>query len=188
MASRVEVVNLLQQGNDDVPVMDGPSVADDEQDDNYRGIVDFVQAILEAEGVEGRLTVALVDEETMAGLNMRYRAANGPTDVLSFSYAAEEAEPVREEEYFPADFPDEDEEHGLPDLGEIAVCPSVVMRYASEEGENPAKRFAWSILHGVLHVLGYDHETDSGEMLLREQVLLRQLEPLVRTVCLPKIV
>ncbi|MCX8032083.1 MAG: rRNA maturation RNase YbeY [Thermoleophilia bacterium] len=184
MACKVDVIDLLQGEEDDLPVSsDGGQGA--ASGGWCSAIVDFIESVLEAEGVEGRLTVAIVDEEAMAGLNTQYRGVEGPTDVLSFCYAMSQETQLMSEEEFLADLCVDEEEQGLADLGEIAVCPSVVARYAAEEGEDPDRRFAWSVLHGVLHLLGYDHETDAGEMFIKEQVLLRQLEPLVKAVRLP---
>lgn len=184
MACKVDVIDLLHGEEDDLPVSSNGEEGAAERE-WCSAIVDFVEAVLEAEGVEGRLTVAMVDEEAMAGLNAQYRGVEGPTDVLSFCYAMPQEGQLTSEEEFLADFWVDEEDQGLADLGEIAVCPSVVARYAAEEGEDPDRRFAWSLLHGVLHLLGYDHETDAGEMLNKEQLLLRQLEPVARAVRLP---
>ena len=80
----------------------------------------LVEAVLEAEGVSGEVAVAFVDEPSIAGLNSRYREAEGSTDVLAFDYPAEPEWPG------PAE--------GEAASGEIVVCPQVVMRYAAEEG------------------------------------------------------
>jgi probable rRNA maturation factor len=64
-------------------------------------------------------------------------------------------------------------------LGELAVCPEVVRRYAAEEGREPGAALGWTLIHGALHLAGYDHETDQGEMRARERELLETLQPLV---------
>jgi probable rRNA maturation factor len=117
-------------------------------------VKELVQTVLELEGFGGEVSVAFVDEETIADLNSRYRQAEGPTDVLSFGYSDEAA-------------------------GEIVVCPQVVSRYAVEDGHPPAAQLGWTLIHGALHLAGYDHETDQGEMREREQRLLLELEGLV---------
>jgi probable rRNA maturation factor len=114
----------------------------------------LVQAVLDAEGCGGEISLAFVDEAVMIDLNSRYREAEGSTDVLSFDYA------------------DGD--------GEIALCPAVIMRYAGEDGRDPAEQLGWTLIHGALHLAGYDHETDQGEMRAREQELLRLLDARVR--------
>ena len=65
-----------------------------------------------------------------------------------------------------------------PGLGEVVVCASVVTRYAREDGVDGAEQLAWTIVHGVLHLLGYDHEVDHGEMRDRERALLPELADL----------
>jgi probable rRNA maturation factor len=137
-------------------------------------VAGLVRATLEAEDVGGAVVVALVDEEAIARLNKRYRGLSGSTDVLSFCYPGEaDARPTA------CAWPGEEE--GSPG-GEIAVCPAVVCRYSEEEGDDPGRRMAWTIVHGVLHLVGYDHETDNGEMRLREQELLLELEESVLAV------
>ena len=137
-------------------------------------VAGLVRATLEAEDVGGAVVVAFVDEETIAVLNGRYRGISGPTDVLSFRYAGEAgARPAL------SAWPGEEE--GSP-RGEIAVCPAVVRRYSEEEGDDPGRRLAWTIVHGVLHLVGYDHETDHGEMRLREQELLLEMDESVLAV------
>jgi probable rRNA maturation factor len=137
-------------------------------------VAELVRATLEAEGAGGAVIVAFVDEEAIARLNKRYRGISGPTDVLSFRYAGEvDARPAL------CAWPGEEEP---AQTGEIAVCPAVVRRYSEEEGDDPGRRLAWTIVHGVLHLLGYDHETDHGEMRLRERELLREMEESVLAV------
>jgi probable rRNA maturation factor len=136
-------------------------------------VAGLVRAALEAESVAAAVVVAFVDDEAIARLNARYRGIGEPTDVLSFRYAGQVARPGL------SAWPGEEEESAA---GEIAVCLAVVRRYSEEEGDDPGRRLAWTIVHGVLHLLGYDHETDSGEMRLREQELLLALQESVATV------
>jgi probable rRNA maturation factor len=126
----------------------------------------LVEAVLDAEGVSGEVTVAFIDEAAITELNRRYRKSNVPTDVLAFDYAAEPG------------WPAEAESGGV--AGEVAVCPRVVIRYADEDGRDPAAQLGWTLIHGALHLAGYDHETDHGEMRAREQRLLEQFDGLVR--------
>ena len=101
------------------------------------------RAALAAAGVaEGHLAVALVGPEEIRRLNREQREIDQPTDVLAF--------PVDESPAAP----------GPRELGDVVVCP----QQASDLLE--------AVVHGVLHLCGYDHETDRGEMLrLQEQVL-----------------
>lgn len=84
------------------------------------------------------LTVRIVDEAESADLNQRYRGKAGPTNVLSF----------------PAELPP-----GLPMdlLGDLVVCAPVVVREAIEQHKPVAAHWAHMIVHGVLHLCGYDH-------------------------------
>ena len=128
-------------------------------------LADLAAAALEAEGLSAPVVVSLVDERIIAGLNGRYRGVDGPTDVLSFRYADDSSAWPGEQDPSPG--------------GEVAVCPAVVHRYALKEKEDPGRQLGWTVVHGILHLAGYDHETDRGEMRRREQELLRELEPLL---------
>jgi probable rRNA maturation factor len=91
---------------------------------------------------EGHLAVALVSPKEIRRLNRRHRGIDGPTDVLSF----------------PVDGPGSSA--GPRELGDVVICP--------EHTEDLTE----AVVHGVLHLCGYDHETDSGEMLsLQDRVL-----------------
>ncbi len=138
-------------------------------------MIDLVEAVLDAEGVAGMVTVAFVGEEAIAELNTRYRGLDEPTDVLSFSSAADDAWPDQQDSDAVAE--------PVRDLGEMVVCPAVVRRYAEEDGD-PERQLGWTLMHGVLHLVGYDHERDDGEMRERERVLLGDLDQEVRAVSL----
>lgn len=131
---------------------------------------DLARAVLEAEGVRGAVVVAFVDEGYITGLNGRFRNLTEPTDVLSFRQADSDV-----------DWPGPSRK-GSPDLGEVAVCLEVVRRYAQEEGGDLGTRLGWTLVHGILHLLGYDHENDDGmnRMHEREQTLLQMLERRVK--------
>jgi probable rRNA maturation factor len=131
----------------------------------------LVRAVLEEEALEGEVEVAFVGEAAITELNERYRDVAGATDVLSFDYVAEVSWPE----------PDDGGPGGSrPVAGEIVVCPQVVARYAAEEGLEPAVQLGWTLIHGALHLAGYDHESDNGEMRERERVLLERLGERVR--------
>jgi probable rRNA maturation factor len=110
--------------------------------------------------VRGELTVRIVDEAESAALNRRYRGKRGPTNVLSF---AGERLPVAAPE--------------LPPLGDLVICASVVQREAREQGKTLAAHFAHLLIHGVLHLEGYDHEAPAAaaKMEARERKLLAGL-------------
>jgi probable rRNA maturation factor len=102
------------------------------------------------------ITICLVSDGEMARLNQNFRKKKGPTDVLSFPsiskrrpqwpWRARSSKGPRE------------------DLGDIAISPATARRYARRDGRDFRKELPVLILHGVLHLLGYDHETDRGEM------------------------
>ncbi|MDX1556595.1 MAG: rRNA maturation RNase YbeY [Xanthomonadales bacterium] len=91
------------------------------------------------------LTVRIVDEAEMRALNGRYRGIDKPTNVLSF----------------PADLPDALKGQLSPQpLGDIVICAGVVHSEAGQQGKRPADHWAHLTIHGVLHLLGYDHQDD----------------------------
>jgi len=94
------------------------------------------------EGTE--LSIALVEEEEMARLNMQYRGVEAPTDVLSFG--CDEPCPT------PGDEPIM--------LGDVVIAPSVAERQAQALGHSVEHELDVLLVHGVLHLLGYDHEAD----------------------------
>lgn len=104
---------------------------------------DAARAALEAAGIgDGHLSVALVDEERIRELNREHRGRDAPTDVLAFP--VDEAGPAA----------------GPRELGDVVVCPA------------RSDHVVEATVHGVLHLCGYDHEADGGEMLaLQERVL-----------------
>lgn len=110
--------------------------------------------------VRGELTVRIVGESESAELNWRYRGKREATNVLSFG----------------AEAPAEGAGELLP-FGDLAICAEVVEREAREQGKPPAAHWAHMVVHGALHLQGYDHETarDAGIMEDRERALLAEL-------------
>ena len=142
----------------------------------------LVAAVLAAESVQGTVSVAFITEPCMADLNQRYRGLNEPTDVLSFAEIdIEESTDFLASEGLSLEYGESKGEE--TEWGEIAVCPVVVERYATEDGNALERQMAWTLLHGTLHLLGYDHETDQGEMRRREQELLEQMSALFAGLC-----
>ena len=95
------------------------------------------------------ISIALVDDETMTGLNRKFRKKGKTTDVLTFP--ADDSYNVTSEK-------------GSRPIGDIVISVDQAKRQAAEEKHSLATEVRYLILHGVLHALGYDHETDKGEM------------------------
>jgi probable rRNA maturation factor len=102
------------------------------------------------------LTVCLVSDAEIARMNQTFRKKKGPTDVLSFPTSARRR-PVR---LRPGSKTIKNGEY----LGDIAISPATARRYAKKNGRKLSSELQVLILHGLLHLLGYDHETDGGEM------------------------
>jgi probable rRNA maturation factor len=130
------------------------------------GVREFAMAVLAREGGEGELAVAFVDEPVMAELNLRYRSVAEPTDVLSFSY-----EGLDDEEW-----PEPEGSEQAPYLGDVVICPAVAAKGAADDGIGLEVELRRLIIHGILHLLGYDHERDEGEMRAREEALMPEVE------------
>lgn len=106
------------------------------------------------------LTVRVVDEKESATLNETYRKKTGATNVLSFPFAAETHEYL-----------------DVPLLGDIVICVPVLEREASEQGKLLQQHWAHLVIHGCLHLLGYDHivPAEAQEMEALEVTLLAKL-------------
>lgn len=113
--------------------------------------------------------VCLVDDGEIRRLNSLYRGLDRPTDVLSFSWVAEQEERRSQG----ADLGAAAEFRNF--LGDIVISTETAGRNARREGHSTLEEIRLLILHGVLHLLGYDHERDRGEMTRRELVLRRRL-------------
>jgi probable rRNA maturation factor len=112
------------------------------------------------------VTIALVSDKSIAHMNETYRRKKGPTDVLSFPV---ETSARRSRQRRPSSAT---EEHSL---GDIAISPATARRNAKKFGRTLPSELQILILHGVLHLLGYDHETDNGQMTRIENRLRRKL-------------
>ena len=104
---------------------------------------------------ESGVTIALVSDAEIARMNETFRKKEGPTDVLSFPAARRR----------PRSLPRATSKQKAGEfLGDIAIAPATARRYARKHGRTLPVELRVLILHGVLHLLGYDHETDRGEM------------------------
>ena len=105
-------------------------------------IEQWISAALKSdELIDAEVSVYIVDEAEGQALNFQYRGKDKPTNILSF----------------PADIP---EEVGVPLLGDLVVCAPVVAREAEEQGKSLDAHWAHMLVHGTLHLLGYDHLED----------------------------
>jgi probable rRNA maturation factor len=128
------------------------------------------------------LTVALVTDGQIARWNRAYRGNNRPTDVLSFPANGSQAEPATSRKHHRPG-PARGTRATRPSaamqaakyLGDIAIAPAVARRNALRIGRTFDHEMRILILHGILHLLGYDHETDTGQMDRREDRLRREL-------------
>ena len=107
---------------------------------------------------ESELTIVIADEKQSQQLNNDYRGKNKPTNVLSFEF---EAPPGIE----------------LPLVGDLIICPAIVLAEANEQEKTFHDHFAHMVIHGCLHLLGFDHikEEDANEMESIEKQLLADL-------------
>ncbi len=126
-----------------------PSVSD---------IETWIGAVVRGRRENVQLTVRIVDEEEGTELNKRWRQARGPTNVLSF--------------------PSEGLEAIAPDLlGDVVICAPVVESEAREQGKSLTAHWTHMVIHGTLHLLGFDHvdEDHAREMELLEAQILKEL-------------
>lgn len=116
----------------------------------------WADAAAETDGAE--ISIRLVDEEESAELNRTYRGKDQPTNVLSFPFEVPE---------------------GVPNdlLGDLVICVPVVEREALEQGKTSAAHWAHMVVHGLLHLQGYNHiEDDEAEVMeAKETAILGRL-------------
>lgn len=99
------------------------------------------------------LSIAIVEIEEMAELNDRYRGKDGPTDVLSFG--CDDPCPVDSDEPVT--------------LGDVVIAPVIAQRQAEEYGHTVEEELNLLLVHGILHLLGYDHEDDEAAAVMQER-------------------
>jgi probable rRNA maturation factor len=147
-------------------------------EEKFRGVVNggwvkkIVRQVLEAEGVAPPYEVSLVftDSETVRQLNRDYRGVDEPTDVLAFYMLLHKG--ADSSFALPPD--------GVTRLGEVIISYPQAVAQAKEQGHSPERELALLVIHGILHLLGYDHEEPEEESKMRE----REKELLEK--CLPK--
>ncbi|MFZ7282162.1 rRNA maturation RNase YbeY [Avibacterium avium] len=118
----------------------------------------WASVAVQAENLQPELTIRVVDEAESQSLNATYRGKDYPTNVLSF----------------PFECPEEVE---LPLLGDLVICRQVVEREAQEQGKPLMAHWAHMVVHGCLHLLGYDHieDAEAEEMESLETEIMQDL-------------
>ncbi len=107
----------------------------------------WVEAALAERRNPAEVVLRIVDEPESAQLNETYRGVSGPTNVLTFPF---EAPP----------------QVNLPLLGDLVICAPLVAREAQTQGKRSDAHWAHMVVHGVLHLLGYDHQNDASAALM----------------------
>ena len=136
--------------------VDNACSADNVPDDG--NFVRWVTAALDGVRTRAEVAIRIVDETESASLNAQYRHKNTATNILSF----------------PSDLPEDCEP---PILGDLAICAAVVAREATEQRKSPEAHWAHMVIHGSLHLLGFDHidDADAEIMETREIAILHTL-------------
>jgi len=155
----VDVQNALDQTTNDLPMHD-------QQFDMWANLA-YSNANKVSQGSDAQVTIRLVEEVEMVQLNNEFRGKNKPTNVLSF--------PVEQDFFDLTQLTSNDEafdEYNL--LGDIVICHSVIVKEASEQAKSTADHYAHMVVHGILHLCGYDHidDSDAQEMESLEVVIL----------------
>ena len=110
---------------------------------SVKRVRELVEATLAAERIRNAMiSVAFVGPTTIARLNREYLKHAGPTDVISFGMGRET--------------------HALPAVGDIYICPEIARRNAKRAGVSASQELARLVIHGTLHVAGYDHPDDES--------------------------
>jgi probable rRNA maturation factor len=123
-------------------------------------VVTGVMAALGAARQEVALGISFVDDRRIRELNREHRGKDAVTDVLSV----------------PIDPLDEPVPEGVQrQLGDVVISLDQVARQAAEAGVAPGEELTTMLIHGILHLAGYDHETDEGAMLARQDQLVAKL-------------
>jgi len=114
----------------------------------------WVDVALQDYPSDTEIVVRIVDEQESAELNQQYRHKTGPTNILSF----------------PVELPEGIE---LDLLGDLVICAPVIEKEALEQQKNLSNHWAHIIIHGVLHLLGYDHlEDDEAELMESKEIAI----------------
>ena len=132
-------------------ILDIQSASSSEDAPDEQSMKRWVSAAIVSKTGDTELSIRIVDERESQELNQTYRGSSGPTNVLSFPFDAEIPEP-------------------LPLIGDIVICAPIVAREAEQQNKELKAHWAHMIVHGVLHLQGYDHQNDT------EAVIMETLE------------
>ncbi len=120
----------------------------------------FVERILKLaakhQGIDGEVSVSIVDDEEIHEINRTWRNVNRPTDVISFALTEDEDE---SETVYGDDAP-------AVMLGDIIVSFPTTVRQAEQYGHSVAREFGFLLVHGFLHLIGFDHDTPERESIM----------------------
>ncbi len=111
----------------------------------------WVRAALPRGATRAALTLRITDEAEMRSLNRRWRGIDRPTNVLSFPLGASGAAAA------------------LTPVGDVVLCAPLIRQEAVAAGKSPAAHWAHLIIHGILHVMGYDHAEDEAARAMQEK-------------------
>jgi probable rRNA maturation factor len=121
--------------------------------DNYNGVVTDLDLIMQS--ISGKdIELMFVDDSTIRIINKEQRGIDSPTDVLSF----------------PIEMP------GSDMIGTLIISLDMARNVAGAMSHSPEAEIKLLFIHGLLHLLGYDHETDNGEMRAEEELLIKEFE------------
>lgn len=136
-------------------------------------VTQVAEKVLEFEGVqeEYEISISFVNNEEIRSLNKEYRGIDKETDVLSFPML-DFIEDEQEEEEEGAEYIDEELA-----LGDIVISMEKVMEQSKEYGHSFNRELAFLLVHGMLHLLGYDHEVEAteGDIFEKQEEILKEL-------------
>ena len=121
-------------------------------------------------GQSGALTVSvcLVSEKEMKEINSAHRGIDKSTDVLSFpSLDLQKPEATPLKEITKDGFPFETDSGGAVNLGDIVICKSIALKQSIEYGHSAQREMCYLFIHGLLHLFGFDHMTESDKTVMR---------------------
>jgi len=142
-------------------------------EENNQLIELVIQTVANLEEVlNGEVVVTLVDEQAIHELNLQYRGIDRPTDVLSFAMNEQD------EEELDFIFDDEDDMDVPNMLGDIIISIPRVISQAEEYGHSFERELGFLTVHGFLHLIGYDHNTEDEEKIMfgKQEVVLEKIK------------